>query len=564
MLRKIQLAACLSLFGVLTACGGGGGGGGGLASLSIGGVAATGAAIQSGTVSAKCARGTATTTTNADGTYTLTISDGVLPCILKANEPITNTDYYSVAEVGATTANITPLTHLVAANTLSDAPSNAFSNFDSLAQAKITSAKISTAMTNIQAATASLGADADMTGIDLLKTNFKPAVGSASGDATDQKIDALMTALAAANKRITDLENQLKSVASTNAASTNLLNTLGSAVDKLPSCPYARSTKVWVMDMLGSSPIQYAVDFAAMTLTQVSNNQVSPILAKTDGSNNPIKCAFTSTINGSSVEYRVARGGNIVWTKANDFGLAVPSQSAWGLSDAQAVGTYPTMTYVTRKDNHNIRGAFPMKIVIKPDGSVDGYTCDLSKSAPDCTNVVEDSAEKNTCTKLQSGAFTCTSTSGTTSVGILYVNGGQATLYLAITDMVSNGFHWGGLAVATKAVDLRLPKVGEISAAGAAWFAGIDPSSLTLSSGATSAATVDSVDAGNNSFITSTSGTAQTIQRYINVPTPGMSYSVLSNAKAVTLVGNGGWSLAITKLNSSTLWDGWYAYIAAP
>jgi hypothetical protein len=62
-------------------------------------------------------------------------------------------------------------------------------------------------------------------------------------------------------------------------------------------------------------------------------------------------------------------------------------------------------------------------------------------------------------------------------------------------------------------------------------------------------------------YVTSTTGTAQTISNYINTPTNGLGYAVLSNAKAIVMVGNGDWALGIAKANSSTLWDGWYAYI---
>lgn len=560
----MKLSTVLPLLTLTGLIGCGGGSGGGTSSITISGVAATGAAIQSGTVSIKCAQGMGTATTNQDGSYSVTVSGGTLPCILKATDPITQTDYYSIAETGATRANITPLTHLVAANALGDAPSNAFTNFDGSAQGKISPTKIATAMSNIQAATAALGTDADMRGIDLLKANFTPATASNSGDSTDQKIDALMTALAAANKRITDLETQLKTATTENSASSNLLSAVGSAKDKLDNCPYARSTLVWVMDLLGTSPTQYSVDFRAQTLTRISDNQVFSVLPKSDSSNNPVKCAFTSSINGSTVEYRVARGGNIVWATGTDFGLAVPSQTTWNFTDAQAVGTYPTIVYVSRKNNPSVRAAFPMKLVINADGTVDGFTCDLTKSTPDCTTAATESPDKNTCTKLQNGSFTCTSSAGTTSVGVLYVNGGQATLYLAITDMVSNGYHWGGLAVATKAVEMRLPTIAEQAPAGAAWFAGVDSGSTQLVSGPTLASTVESVDSTAKSFVTSTTGTAQTIQRFINVPTPGMSYSILTNSKSITLVGNGGWSLAIAKSNTATLWDGWYAYIKAP
>jgi hypothetical protein len=64
---------------LLVACGGGGGGSTVGTNFSITGTAATGAAISSGTVEAKCKSGTGTATTNYDGTFTVDISNGFLP-----------------------------------------------------------------------------------------------------------------------------------------------------------------------------------------------------------------------------------------------------------------------------------------------------------------------------------------------------------------------------------------------------------------------------------------------------------------------------------------------------
>jgi hypothetical protein len=123
---------CLFIFCVsfLTACGGGGGGGVTAASsITLQGVAATGAAISGGTVDVKCKNGTGTATTNADGTYTVTVADGAQPCILRAVDPVTKIQLFSIVEAGGTTANITPVTSLVVANTLGDSPSTSFASF---------------------------------------------------------------------------------------------------------------------------------------------------------------------------------------------------------------------------------------------------------------------------------------------------------------------------------------------------------------------------------------------------------------------------------------------------
>ena len=313
--------------------------------------------------------------------------------------------------------------------------------------------------------------------------------------------------------------------------------------------------------MVGSEPKQFAIDYKTKKATRIADNYVAPIAAKTDANGNPVKCAFTSTIDGDAIEFRIAKGGNIVWKKSANFGLAAPAQTSWELTDKEAAGTYPTILYVSKKTNRSLRTAIPMKLVINPDGTVDGFTCNLTKATPDCATTVADSPDKSTCTKLQNGSFTCTSTSGSTAVGIIYVNGAQVTLYLVFTDITISGEHWSGLSVSTKAREMKLPAVGESSPAGASWYAGVEPGSAQPITGLTLATTVESVNSSSNSYVTSTTGTAQTISNYINTPTNGLGYTVLTNAYAIVMGGNGDWAFVIAKANSSTLWDGWYAYV---
>jgi hypothetical protein len=335
----------------LTACGGGGGGGAGTAasSITLQGVAATGAAISGGTVDVKCKNGTGTATTNADGTYTVTVADGAQPCILRAVDPVTKVELFSIVESGGTTANITPVTSLVVANTLGDSPSTAFASFNSTVHDKITSANISSAVTRVQAATAAIGSDADMTGVDIMKGSLTAATDSAGGDANDKKIDALMAALTAADKKITDLTEQLKTATTSNAAASGLTTVVGDSKYSLANCPYARSGDVWAINFAGAAPISYNADFNNMVLTKLSNNTTSAINFKRDGSNNAIPCAFTSTIGGVATEFRVSEGGIGAWTQATDFGLVVPVQKTKLLTDASMVGTYPALAFIREK-----------------------------------------------------------------------------------------------------------------------------------------------------------------------------------------------------------------------
>ncbi len=128
-ISRFTLALASAGLVTLYGCGGGGGGGSTGSSLTITGTAATGAAIANGAVSVTCASGTGTATTNADGSYTVTITGGTAPCLLKATATDAlgvTTNLYSAIETGQTVANITPLTQMVVAAALGADPATAF------------------------------------------------------------------------------------------------------------------------------------------------------------------------------------------------------------------------------------------------------------------------------------------------------------------------------------------------------------------------------------------------------------------------------------------------------
>ena len=70
-LSRFKLVSAAIAIVMLAACGGGGGSAP-TNTLSLAGVAATGAAVAGGQVEAKCATGNSATTTATDGTFTLT------------------------------------------------------------------------------------------------------------------------------------------------------------------------------------------------------------------------------------------------------------------------------------------------------------------------------------------------------------------------------------------------------------------------------------------------------------------------------------------------------------
>src|SRR5689334_18910701 len=133
--RKASTLVVGALAALVAACGGGGGGGSVAttapppppppqASLQVSGTAAVGAALANAPVQAKCATGSGTATTAADGSYSISIVGGALPCLVKVTgsadgETVT---LHSVADSGTTNAadavtsakaNATPLTELI-------------------------------------------------------------------------------------------------------------------------------------------------------------------------------------------------------------------------------------------------------------------------------------------------------------------------------------------------------------------------------------------------------------------------------------------------------------------
>jgi len=109
-------AACAALVSLAAGCGGSGGSSGAeVAPLTFSGTAATGAPFDGAAVSVIDSQGNVvgTGTTGADGTYSITASGGVGPFVIQAVRD--DETLVSVAGENGGTANITPITNLIAA-----------------------------------------------------------------------------------------------------------------------------------------------------------------------------------------------------------------------------------------------------------------------------------------------------------------------------------------------------------------------------------------------------------------------------------------------------------------
>lgn len=158
--------------------------------MTIAGTAAKGAVLPGAAVSIKCAAGTGTATTAADGRYTVTLTDASLPCALRVVGTDGSVFHSVVAGTGTTgsfAANITPLTELAMAKATGTSPGTYFDGFGS--STVLTTASMTQAIDYVRIAVA--GAT-DLTGLNPVTDVL------VAGNALDQKIDAVVASFATA------------------------------------------------------------------------------------------------------------------------------------------------------------------------------------------------------------------------------------------------------------------------------------------------------------------------------------------------------------------------------
>jgi hypothetical protein len=163
------------------------------AGLTVTGTAAAGKAIAGATVSAQCQVGAGNATTTAEGTYSVQILGGKLPCLLEVTNATDGTRLHTVATGSglSAVANITPLTEMLLARVLYKAPAEVFAAFDSAAITSLTTAAWTSAQADVGTV---LVGTVDTTALtSFITTPLKAATASdpSGGDAQDKLLDAL-------------------------------------------------------------------------------------------------------------------------------------------------------------------------------------------------------------------------------------------------------------------------------------------------------------------------------------------------------------------------------------
>jgi hypothetical protein len=327
--RNLRSIAALAVTVLVASCGGGGGSAPPAASLEVSGTAALGVAFANAAVEVKCAAGTATATTGADGSYTVTVPQGALPCVVQVtgSGTVSGIVLHSVVDSGSTDkasgvtsakANVTPLTELVVAQLAAASPADFFAAFGGNSAGQVTGDKVAAAATAVAAALKDAGID--LAGVDPLQGELVAATGSTEGNAYDKLLDALGAKVSP--EALPVLVAQIANAAATGSSSA--LTDAMAAVQGggLPGCPYVLSGNYRAIDFFGRTTLR-PIDFAAKTFG--AGDDVNQMALVQDGTD---PCAFTATLtlNGQVGEWQVAFGpGGVGIYRAR---IAAPTASA--------------------------------------------------------------------------------------------------------------------------------------------------------------------------------------------------------------------------------------------
>ena len=188
-LNKISTMAKLAAMATvvsLSACGGGSDSTSTTTTMQFTGTAALGKALSGASVVVTCKSGTGSATSNADGSFSVSITNGTGPCMLTAT--LGNTVLHSFAP-GAGVVNVTPLTDMLVSYLATEAgtpATNLLANANGIAimSSAATIAAAETAIATTLAKGASLLSGTNVT---LSSTNFltQPLVAGSSANDTD-------------------------------------------------------------------------------------------------------------------------------------------------------------------------------------------------------------------------------------------------------------------------------------------------------------------------------------------------------------------------------------------
>jgi hypothetical protein len=505
-MKHIRTATAVAFSILIAGCGGGGGDDATTTStLTVSGIAATGAALTHVTVTAKCASGTGSATqssSTADGSYSVTITSGTLPCVLEATGTDSSGNSVTLHSVTtSSTANITPLTELLVAQLTGTSPSSYMSSLDT---STITNTVTSTSISNAQSAVLTMltNAGIDTSAISSIVTG---AITAGSGSGYDGVLDNLATALTAADSSLSTLASTLASTSSGAAATstTASTDTVSLSADLLlkphaSNCDALRSTsyRAVMSKRHGSNAVAHlSVDAETLVVTDLGDNETETWTA--NGA-----CRFTSSdghdIVVSPAGVIVSRAAATGSDTANTYHLlvAVPEQTH---TLAEQAGSWNVIGLDT-DDSATTWFAYlgSSTVTASGVGTMD-YGCEYASTA--ATRECGTSTTPHITYALDAdGGFLGTATSGNYVERIFPYRAGNGELFFinanqSTSDVPSGD---GSISFGTKQRTLTLPTVGTVHSV---WNVSINTvNQLSGSAIESMTHTIQSVDSSAGSF----------------------------------------------------------------
>lgn len=540
--RLQRLFALAPVALALAACGGGSSGDPVVANppvtpsaLVLSGTAATGAAIAGQRVEAKCAGGSGSNTSLADGSFTVTTATGAqLPCVLRVTAA-DGTVLHSLAtgSGSAARANITPVSELVLADLSAGSPATYYGGFDATTAAGLTQARaddaVGAVVKTLNDAGVALPADTNVLTGTLVAAN-----ATAEGNPLDKALDRLKTRLAAATPGVdfkTSLTTLSQAIArASKAATTTTLDNTPSLPPELMLQPAASNCSAL---RSGKYRLVYNRDHAA---SEGHDTEVLTVDATTLTVVNAAGESNQLTANGNC-RYKTPANGDMVVSQAGIAVLQIQDGGTFHLGVAFPVQTHPVSALAGDWNSLQLDRTEDGGPIVLTNGT---WTFDATgklTAATFCEPGVPCASGTLAATAdfpivghqvNADGGFN-SGNAGASAVYsdrvFLYRTGGGELLRISLTDA------GGHLGLATRKAAATLPAVGRVSES---WNI-TQNNNYTASAFTESRNTIRSVDATANSFLRDavtnlTTGATRPETFRINTPRDGFNTRSAANA----------------------------------
>ncbi len=332
--RRAQLAlSWLAVSGLLMACGEGDDAPAPPpppAGVTLSGTAATDAALAGAAVEAKCNGSSGSATAGADGSYTISLSTGSLPCVLVATPAGGGAAVLHSLAQASGTAHITPVSQLIVGSLAGRDPAAYYSAYGATEASALTSAALAAAQARVVNTLKAGGADFSAVGSPINAALVPTAAGNAFG----QALNALVVRLAARGLTLGELSQAIVRASPHNTTAKPGTVSLPPQALLQPASPTCSALRSGTYRSI-TPRLMPAGSEATSTFTL---NAPTGVFTHSDGGTEQFvatasPCAFTIGTGPTSVQIVVSQAGVIVARSAEEnntmrLGVAFPEQTA--------------------------------------------------------------------------------------------------------------------------------------------------------------------------------------------------------------------------------------------